>query len=124
MICSVACAASSLGFLQATLEPHLRDFNLKPIIIGSMFVVSGGVYGKRKYSENIFQKKLNTHNLISGFSAPCWGMVCDRKNPKAVTFVGAILISVGFAIMGPLPFFNLKKTIPIVIAGLCLHGLG
>jgi len=100
---SVACAASSLGFLQATLEPHLRDFNLKPIIIGSMFVVSGGVYG---------------------FSAPCWGMVCDRKNPKAVTFVGAILISVGFAIMGPLPFFNLKKTIPIVIAGLCLHGLG
>ena len=122
MISSVACAASSLGFLQATLEPHLRDFNLKPIIIGSMFVVSGGVYGKKKYSENIFQK--NTHNLISGFSAPCWGMVCDRKNPKAVTFVGAILISVGFAIMGPLPFFNLKKTIPIVIAGLCLHGLG
>ena len=57
MISSVACAASSLGFLQATLEPHLRDFNLKPIIIGSMFVVSGGVYGKRKYSENIFQKK-------------------------------------------------------------------
>ena len=71
-----------------------------------------------------FKKKMNTHNLISGFSAPCWGMVCDRKNPKAVTFVGAILISVGFAIMGPLPFFNLKKTIPIVIAGLCLHGLG
>ena len=89
-----------------------------------MFVVSGGVYGKKIYSENNFQKKLNTHNLISGFSAPCWGMVCDRKNPKAVTFVGAILISVGFAIMGPLPFFNLKKTIPIVIAGLCLHGLG
>ena len=59
MICSVACAASSLGFLQATLEPHLRDFDLKPIIIGSMFVVSGGVYGKRKYSDNIFQKKKN-----------------------------------------------------------------
>ena len=58
MISSVACAASSLGFLQATLEPHLRDFNLKPIIIGSMFVVSGGVYGKiRKYSKNIFQNK-------------------------------------------------------------------
>ncbi len=62
--------------------------------------------------------------MISGFSAPCWGMVCDRKNPKAVTFIGAILISAGFAIMGPLPFFNLEKTIPIVIAGLVLHGLG
>ena len=48
MIFSVACSASSLGFIQATLEPHLRDFNLKPIIIGSMFVVSGGVYGKIK----------------------------------------------------------------------------
>ena len=64
---SVACAASSLGFIQATLEPHLRSFNMTPLIIGSMFVVSGGCYG---------------------FSAPLWGMICDKYPPKMVTLVG------------------------------------
>ena len=116
---SVACSASSLGFIQATLEPHLRDFHLSPLVIGSMFVVSGGVYG---------------------FSAPLWGMICDRKPPKAVTFIGAVVISAGFAllgksisclkihylfeILGPLPFFHLEKTIGIIITGLFFHGLG
>ena len=98
---SVACSACSLGFIQATLEPHLRDFNLTPLVIGSMFVVSGGVYG---------------------FSAPLWGLICDRKPPKVVTSVGAVSILVGFAIMGPLPFFHLKKTMGIIIVGLVFHG--
>merc|ERR1719510_270258 len=87
---SVACSACSLGFIQATLEPHLRDFNLTPLVIGSMFVVSGAFYG---------------------FSAPIWGLICDRRPPKGITFIGAVLIGVGFAILGPLPFFNLQKSI-------------
>ena len=64
---SVACSAASLGFIQATLEPHLRSFNMTPLVIGSMFVVSGGCYG---------------------FSAPLWGMICDKYPPKMVTLVG------------------------------------
>lgn len=100
---SVACSACSLGFIQATLEPHLRDFNLTPLVVGSMFVISGGTYG---------------------FSAPLWGLICDRKPPKLVTSVGAICILIGFSIMGPLPFFHLEKTIPIIIVGLVFHGLG
>ena len=44
---SVACAASSLGFIQATLEPHLRDFNLSPLQIGAFFVISGACYGEK-----------------------------------------------------------------------------
>jgi MFS family permease len=28
---SVACAAASLGFLQATLEPHLRDYHMNAV---------------------------------------------------------------------------------------------
>ena len=98
---SVACSACSLGFIQATLEPHLRDFNLTPLVVGSMFVISGGTYG---------------------FSAPLWGLICDRKPPKCVTSVGAFCILIGFAIMGPLPFFHLEKTIPIIIVGLVFHG--
>ena len=54
VIFSVACSASSLGFIQATLEPHLRSFDLKPIIIGAMFVVSGGVYGKKNKIRKMF----------------------------------------------------------------------
>jgi len=100
---SVACSAASLGFIQATLEPHLRDFNLSPLVIGSMFVVSGGCYG---------------------FSAPIWGMICDRFAPKKVTFVGALFILIGFSIMGPLPFLNLHKSIPLIIGALACHGLG
>ena len=46
---SVACSACSLGFIQATLEPHLRDFHLSPLIVGSLFVVSGGTYGKNAF---------------------------------------------------------------------------
>jgi len=100
---SVACSAASLGFIQATLEPHLRSFNLTPLLIGSMFVVSGGCYG---------------------FSAPIWGMMCDKYPPKMVTLVGAILIGIGFSIMGPLPFLNLEKSIKLIIISLVFHGLG
>lgn len=50
--------------------------------------------------------------------------MCDRKPPKAVTFIGAVLISVGFSLMGPLPFFQLEKTVGIVVAGLVIHGFG
>jgi len=100
---SVACSAASLGFIQATLEPHLRSFNMTPLVIGSMFVVSGGCYG---------------------FSAPLWGMICDKYPPKMVTLVGAVLIGIGFSIMGPLPFFNLEKSIKLIIVALVFHGLG
>ena len=68
-----------------------------------MFIVSGGCYG---------------------ISAPMWGMLCDKKPPKVITLLGAILISLGFALLGPLPFFHLKKTMGIIIVGLVFHGLG
>jgi hypothetical protein len=42
----VACSAATLGFIQATLEPHLRDFNLSPMQVGAFFVISGATYGK------------------------------------------------------------------------------
>ena len=97
----MACSACSIGFIQATLEPHLRSFNLTPLVIGSIFVVIGGCYG---------------------FSAPLWGLICDRKPPKMVTFIGACSILIAFSIMGPLPFFHLEKTMGIIIAGLVFHG--
>ena len=35
-----------------------------------------------------------------------------------------MFIGVGFSIMGPLPFFNLEKSIKLIIVALVFHGLG
>ena len=35
-----------------------------------------------------------------------------------------MLIGIGFSIMGPLPFFNLEKSIKLIIVALVFHGLG
>jgi len=100
---SVACAAASLGFLQATLEPHLREYKMNAVQIGAMFVVNGGVYG---------------------VAAPIFGMVCDRYSPKLIAFLGAVLMVISFALMGPLPFLPLGKSKPLIIFTLVLQGIG
>lgn len=100
---SVACSACSLGFIQATLEPHLRSFDLSALQIGAFFVISGACYG---------------------ISAPLWGLFCDRKAPKTASLVGAVLMIFSFLFMGPLPPFGLGKTIPLVSAALVGHGIG
>ena len=52
----------SIGFLQATLEPHLRQFELSPVVLGLMFVINGGTYAT---------------------TAPVWGWFCDKRiRPK------------------------------------------
>ena len=33
---SLVCAAISIGFIQATLEPHLRQFGLSPVMMGKL----------------------------------------------------------------------------------------
>lgn len=100
---SVACSASSLGFIQATLEPHLRSFDLTALQIGAFFVISGACYG---------------------VSAPLWGLFCDKKPAKQASMVGAILMIASFLFMGPLPPFGLQKTIPVIAAALVAHGIG
>lgn len=102
---SIIVTSMSIGFLSATLEPHLRQFNLAPAILGLMFVINGGTYA---------------------LTAPCWGWVCDstRLNPKVATVIGCILLILGFLIIGPAPFFNLQPKLWLTIVGLVLHGLG
>jgi len=100
---SVACSASSLGFIQATLEPHLRSFDLTALQIGAFFVISGACYG---------------------VSAPLWGLFCDRKAPKTASLCGAIMMILSFLFMGPLPPFGLEKSMPLVSAALVGHGIG
>ncbi|CAH0393352.1 unnamed protein product [Bemisia tabaci] len=104
--CSIIVTSSSIGFLSATLEPHLRasKFELSPIQLGLMFVINGGTYA---------------------VTAPCWGWVCDKLvSPKIITVLGSILLMISFCLIGPAPFLNLQTKLGITILGLVIHGLG
>lgn len=106
MICSLAISATSasIGFISATLEPHLRDFNLTPVVLGVIFVINGGIYA---------------------LTAPFFGWLIDKYvNPKFVTIAGSLIICIGFMLIGPAPFIPLETTLWVVVPGLALHGLG
>ncbi|KAK6644831.1 hypothetical protein RUM43_001104 [Polyplax serrata] len=101
---SIIVTSVSIGFLQATLEPHLRHFNFQPVILGLMFVINGGTYA---------------------LTAPCWGWLCDKKvYPKVVTVVGCVLIIIGFLLIGPAPFLPTPATVEMSVVGLVGHGFG
>ncbi|XP_066990122.1 MFS-type transporter SLC18B1-like [Macrobrachium rosenbergii] len=102
---AIMAASISIGFLQATLEPHLRSFDLSPFQLGLIFVLNGATYG-------IF--------------APLWGWLCDKKlNPRIVVIFGAIVVTITFLMIGPAPYLPVGGiSIPICIAALVLHGTG
>lgn len=82
LVCTFGiCATSaSIGFISATLEPHLRQFDLSAVRLGVMFIINGGVYA---------------------LSAPIVGMIVDRiKTPKYVSIFGCFCVMIGFSLIG------------------------
>ncbi|KAI4485992.1 hypothetical protein M0804_006481 [Polistes exclamans] len=101
---SIIATSMSIGFLQATLEPHLRQFKLSHVVLGLMFVINGGTYA---------------------LTAPVWGWFCDKySHPKIATVVGCILVCIAFSLIGPAPFIPYPTMIWLTICGLVIHGLG
>ncbi|XP_043211164.1 MFS-type transporter SLC18B1-like [Amphibalanus amphitrite] len=101
---SIISASCSIGFIQALLEPHLRPFELKPVVLGLMFVINGGVYA---------------------LCAPAWGWLCDNHlRPKVVTAVSAVMVIIGFGLMGPLPFLGVAPSLGLISFALVVHGVG
>ncbi|KZC13443.1 PREDICTED: MFS-type transporter SLC18B1-like [Dufourea novaeangliae] len=101
---SIIATSMSIGFLQATLEPHLRQFELSPVILGLMFVLNGATYA---------------------ITAPAWGWLCDKhSHPKVATVAGCVLVCVGFSLVGPAPFIPCSTILWMTISGLVVHGLG
>jgi len=101
---AITAASCSIGFISATLEPHLRTFDLSPVLLGMIFVINGGVYA---------------------LTAPLYGWLVDNiLKPKILTILGSFFIAVGFALVGPAPFIPVPTTLPMVIAGLVFHGFG
>ncbi len=70
-----------------------------------MFVLNGGSYA---------------------LSAPFWGMLCDRPtvHPLGINAVGAVLILVGFVLLGPAPFLPMENHMSTCVISLVLHGIG
>lgn len=101
---SIIVTSMSIGFLSATLEPHLRQFKLSPMVLGLMFVINGGTYA---------------------LTAPWWGWLCDKVLPaKVVTLLGCIILMIGFSLIGPVPFLNRPTEFSVTILGLVMHGMG
>ena len=123
---SIIATSVSIGFLQAILAPHLRQFNLSPVVLGIMFVINGGTYA---------------------LTTPAWGWFCDRyaipkvnQNPSQHFFVqilhvssfsfqiatvaGCMLVMIAFCIIGPAPFIPCDSILWLTILGLVIHGLG
>ncbi|XP_042859973.1 MFS-type transporter SLC18B1-like [Penaeus japonicus] len=101
---AIIASSISIGFLQATLEPHLRPLELSPFQLGLMFVLNGATYG---------------------LFAPLWGWLCDKRiNPRVVVVFGAFVTMAAFIIIGPSPFLPIPTTMPLCIFALVLHGTG
>lgn len=101
---AICATSASIGFLSATLEPHLRQFDLGSVVLGLVFVINGGVYAA---------------------TAPIFGTMIDRfLSPKVCSAIGCFLVVAGFLTVGPAPFFPVETKLEIVIPGLVLHGLG
>ncbi|GIY27648.1 MFS-type transporter SLC18B1, partial [Caerostris extrusa] len=115
-IMAISVCFAMLGFNEATLEPHIRQFKLTPTVIGGIFLISG---------------------VVDAVSAPIWGYVSEKvPNAQALTFLGGILFIICFLIVGPVPFFTFNtftiltnrsgdfQSLTWVIVGQVLLGLG
>ncbi|KAL0273190.1 UNVERIFIED_CONTAM: hypothetical protein PYX00_005926 [Menopon gallinae] len=77
------------GFLDPTLEPHLRQFSLTPEKIGLIFLLFSALYG---------------------LSSPLWGYVSDKCDGHWFMMTsGLILSTIGLLLLGPAPFIPFLK---------------
>ncbi|XP_065203816.1 MFS-type transporter SLC18B1-like [Planococcus citri] len=101
---TILSTSTTISFFQATLEPHIRQYDLTRVVVGLVFIVTGATYGS---------------------SAPWWGWLCDKYlKPKTVAVIGGLILIVGVSLVGPAPFMPFQGSLLLVIVGLFLHGLG
>ncbi|XP_076371411.1 MFS-type transporter SLC18B1-like isoform X2 [Tachypleus tridentatus] len=92
------------GYNDATLEPHLRRFNLQPAVLGLVFVISGGVYA---------------------LTTPIWGYLCDSGiSSRFLCLTGASISFLSILLIGPAPFFSFEADLWLIIVALIFLELG
>ena len=60
---SIATSLNLIGFNAAALEHHLRQFNLTPTQVGSVFIITGAIYA---------------------LTGPFWGKICQYMTERKV----------------------------------------
>ncbi|KAH8025533.1 hypothetical protein HPB51_009473 [Rhipicephalus microplus] len=80
----VFCTFVIIGYNAAVLEPHLRQFNLEPYMVGLVFVLNGIVYA---------------------CTAWIWGKVADKTvRTKELCIVACLMLCASLLLLGPAPF--------------------
>lgn len=100
------CVVTSLTFIgynAATLEPHLRSFDLSVMTIGSIFIITGAIYA---------------------ITTPLWGKLCKLIDTRILCLTGSLLCLGGFIIIGPLPPIHAGPSLSLIIIALVLIGFG
>ncbi|XP_076361388.1 MFS-type transporter SLC18B1-like isoform X3 [Tachypleus tridentatus] len=93
-----------VGFNEATLEPHIRQFGLAPSVVGLIFIVSGGMY--------------SVGSLV-------WGYIHDKAPDSFLPLYITNSVSImSLLLIGPAPFLPLKITFWLVIFAQVLLGIG
>jgi predicted MFS family arabinose efflux permease len=93
----------NVGFNDATLEHHLRDFtSLSKTAVGGMFLVSGVVYAATTQG---------------------WGCLIQRfDNAHMFVIAGYILTAASFLLCGPMWPLPFNPSLPLVIVAQFLYG--
>lgn len=101
---AIIIGATSLGFITAFLEPHLRSFDISISTIGVIFMAHGGTYT---------------------LTAMIWGKVADRyKHFRILNIIAILFFIMGYLLLGPAPFIPFKESVPLVIIALIVIGVG
>ncbi|XP_060518537.1 MFS-type transporter SLC18B1-like [Cylas formicarius] len=106
LVTSIVLIVNSItsSFLEPTLEPHLRKFNLSPSQIGLFFLILSATYG---------------------VCSPIWGWLTDRiDNYSWLMTTGLFCNSVVLLFLGPSPLFPfLEDSIALNIVTLAILGI-
>lgn len=95
----------AIGYNEATLEYHLREIgNFSPSQVGYIFLISGLIYSVFAYGIG----------YIANQWSKCYNMI----------FIGLILLTGAFVIVGPLPWIPVKPNLLFVSISQSFIGIG
>lgn len=103
VVCVIlAVASQAQGFIDPTLEPHMRQYNLDTSIIGLLFLLLSGAYA---------------------ISSPIVGWVSGRvENKYPIMIVGLILVTFSLLLLGPSDFLPFEGSVWLSVVALTLMG--
>lgn len=102
---TILTALSLIGFNASALEPHIRQFQLSPLMTGLLFVTIG---------------------LMYSITAPALGKLCDIYTSCLTLFsiLGTVFCLIGLLLIGPMPGTGLTLSVWQVVVALLLFGVG